>query len=102
MPEKIVRTAVKEVLFKNMSLRQAAARFGIKKSTLHDRVSKARNMEDNSDSGTEMTPNNSGLSKYPNFHQQHRKQVRGKPVGSLDLADQGFTRHHLKRRESKN
>ncbi|XP_044765393.1 uncharacterized protein LOC123321724 [Coccinella septempunctata] len=64
VPEETMRSAVKDVLSRNMSLRQAAARFGIKKSTLYDRVSKARNMNDNSDSGTEMNDSKSGLSKY--------------------------------------
>lgn len=60
-PEETIRTAVKDVLSKSMSLRQAAARSGIKKSTLYDRVLKARNMDDTSDSGTEMNVK-SGLS----------------------------------------
>ncbi|KAB0805286.1 hypothetical protein PPYR_02256 [Photinus pyralis] len=67
VPEETIQTAVSNVIQNNMSIRLAASTFGVKKSTLHDRVSKAKRQIAHSDSGNDSDEGSlqiSGLSKY--------------------------------------
>ncbi|KAJ8953421.1 hypothetical protein NQ318_023538 [Aromia moschata] len=63
IPEETIKLAISNVLRGNMSLRTVASAFNIKKSTLHDRLSKAKQKGNVSDSGNE-SDEDTGLSKY--------------------------------------
>lgn len=62
--EESIKNAVSNVLRGTMSLRTAASAFDVKKSTLHERVSKARQQGTRSDSGNDSDQEPPCSSKY--------------------------------------
>ncbi|KAF2906098.1 hypothetical protein ILUMI_00080 [Ignelater luminosus] len=90
-----IKNAVSNVLQGAMSLRTAANTFDIKKSTLHDRVKKAKQQGALSDFGSESSKEESyGLSKYAarqvfsNTEEAELKITGSRPINRLIFTDE--------------